>query len=380
MRRTPLVAQAVCLAGLMSLAPAALAGDPNTPALPKPPARQRAAAAAADNPDVSAPLTGSWLRLPRLPESKEQFGLEACAGKIYAVAGICDDKETASCFVYDMNDGRWSPIAPLPKEVQSLCLRAVKCRLFAFGGYHHRWAVKHPNVWLYDPDADAWLPRCPMPVSREDAGSAVINGQVWIVGGLTNPGHQLVNQIDVYDPDLDAWVGSWTIRPHDADWPGRALGDFACAAGNTLWCLAGTETTENYPFLLAAAEGFLADESEAAYIPVPDPRCYAEAEVIGDSLFVVGGCRTSTTDYADTMLVLDLPSQTWKEPVPLPYSARGQGVCSWEGILYVAGGYNGRTRDDFCLWRGERNPEFDTSPWQTEGQADDSDVQSTTVP
>jgi hypothetical protein len=88
-----------------------------------------------------------------------------------------------------------------------------------------------------------------MPVAREDAGSAVINGQVWIVGGLTNPGHQLVAQIDVYDPDLDAWVQSLAIKPHDADWPGRALGDFACAVGDTLWCLAGTETTENYPFL-----------------------------------------------------------------------------------------------------------------------------------
>jgi len=370
MRITALPVQAVCLAGLLSLAPAALAGDPNTATIPKPPTRQRTSAAAEDDPDVSSPLAGPWLRLPRLPESKEQFGLEACAGKIYAVAGICNDEETASCFVYDTNEGRWSPMAPLPKDVQSLCLRAVKGRLFCFGGYHHRWAIKHPNVWLYDPDSDAWLPRCSMPVAREDAGSAVINDQVWIIGGLTNPSHQLVAQIDVYDPDLDAWVESWAIKPHDEDWPGRALGDFACAAGATLWCLAGTETTENYPFLQPAATGFVATQGEVAYISVPDPRCYAELEAIGDSLYVVGGCRTSTTDYADTMLILDLPTQTWKEPVPLPYRARGQGVCSWNGILYVAGGYDGQTRNDFWLWMGEKNPELDGPLWETPDQAE----------
>lgn len=364
MRTSPVLAQAACLAGLLSLASALWADDPNEPTLPAAPTRQKAVAALEDNSDLSAPLAGPWLRLPRLPENKEQFGLEACAGKIYAVAGICDHEETSSSFVYDTSAGRWSPIAPLPLSVQSLCLRAVKGRLFCFGGYHHRWAIKYPHVWLYDPEADAWRPRCPMPVAREDAGSAVINNQVWIVGGLTNPGHQLVTQIDIYDPDLDAWVQSLTIKPHEGDWPGRALGDFACAAGDTLWCLAGTETTESYPFLQPSPLGFLASATDMAYLPVPDPRCYAELEIIGDSLFVVGGCRTSTTDYADTMLILDIPTQTWREPVPLPYAARGQGACSWNGILYVGGGYDGRTRNDFCLWMGDKNPNLDESPWQ----------------
>ncbi len=69
--------------------------------------------------------------------------------------------------------------------------------------------------------------------------------------------------------------------------------------------------------------------------------------------FFVADLHALTTDYADTMLVLDLPTQTWKKPVPLPYGARGQGVCSNNGLLYVAGGYDGKTRKDFFLWMGE---------------------------
>jgi N-acetylneuraminic acid mutarotase len=289
---------------------------------------------------------GPWLRLADLPESKEQFGLEACEGKIYAIAGICHDEETASCFVYDTNNGQWSPIAPLPKRLQSPCVRAVKGRLFCFAGYDHALAIKFPDVYLYDPNADAWLPRRPMPVPREDAGSAVINGQVWIVGGFTHPGHKLVAQIDL-------WFPPFAIKPHDGDWPGRALGDFGCAFGDHFWRMDGTEITENYPYLYPSPFGFFTDGTDLGYVPIPDPRCYAEVEVIGDSLYVVGGCRTSTTDYADTMIILDMPTQTWKKPVPLPYPARGQGVCSWNGLLYVAGGYDGKTRSDFCLWMGE---------------------------
>jgi hypothetical protein len=52
------------------------------------------------------------------------------------------------------------------------------------------------------------------------------------------------------------------------------------------------------------------------------------------------------------MVILDLQTQTWEKPVPLAYPARGQGVCSWNGILYVAGGYDGQSRSDFYLWTG----------------------------
>jgi len=349
MRMTPLLAMVACLASLVSLAPVVWADDPNTAAVPKPLTRQ------ATPVPLEAPLQvpGPWLRLPNLPESKEQFGLEACEGKIYAVAGICNGEETDTSFVYDTNDGQWQPIAPLPRRVQSICLRAVNGRLFSFGGYHHTYAIKHPDVWLYDPISNAWLPRAPLPVPREDAGSAVVNDQVWIIGGLTNPGHKLVMQIDVYDPGLNAWVLSFTIKPHDGDWPGRALGDFACAANGDIWCLAGTENMENYPHLQPSPLGFFTSRTGLGYINIPDPRCYAELETVGDSLFVVGGCRASTTDYADTMLILDMLTHGWRKPVPLPYPARGQGVCSWNGILYVAGGYDGKTRNDFCLWMGE---------------------------
>jgi N-acetylneuraminic acid mutarotase len=339
MKKTPLLTLAACLVGLLSQAPAV----------------------SADDNKIGAPESSPWLRLADMPQSKEQFGLEACEGKIYAIAGICNGEETTSCFVYDTNEGRWSPMAPLPKRLQSPCVRAVKGRLLCFAGYDHATAIKFPDVFLYDPNANAWRSRAPMAIPREDGGSAILNGQVWLISGLTQPGHKLIPEIDVYDPDLNVWLPPFTIKPHDADWPGRALGDFGCTVGNTIWCLGGTENTANYPRLQPSPLGFFFNATDLGYIVIPDPRCYAEVEPIGNHIYVVGGCRTSTTDYADTMLVLNAETQIWEKPVLQPYSARGPGACSWNGALYLAGGYDGRTRSDFYLWMDEDQPRIDVN-------------------
>jgi hypothetical protein len=350
---TRLLVLIVSLTSLVGVTAPASGGDSNPPALQSPTVGQAPGQTSGSGVSASPPIVGSWLRLADMPESKEQFGLEACGGKIYAVAGVHNDEETGTSFVYNTNNGVWSPIAPLPRAVQSPCLRAVKGRLFCFQGYDHRIQVKYPDVFLYDPNANAWLPRSPIPIPREDAGSAVINGRVWIVGGLTNPAHTIVPRIDIYDPGLDVWLPPLTIRPRGDVWPGRALGDFGCAVGNQFWCLGGTEDMIDYPLLHPNPWGFFtATGTDLSTIAIPDPRCYAAVEAIGDCLFVVGGCYTSTTDYATTMLILDVPTRTWKKPVPLPYPARCQAACTWNDTLYVAGGYDGRTRADFFLWLG----------------------------
>jgi N-acetylneuraminic acid mutarotase len=240
-------------------------------------------------------------------------------------------------------------MAPLPRAVQSVCLRAVNDQLYCFGGYDHRLATKYNDVWWYDPNTDTWWPRAPMPVPREDAGSAVINGQVWIFGGLTNPGHTLVDRVDIYDPDLDVWIPSEALQLQA--WPKRALGDFGSAMGPFFYSLAGTDTMDNYSWWLQPTPmGFLTDGVILEYINVPDPRCYAEIEVVGNLLYIVGGVRTSLWDYADTMLIYDTESRGWQDAVPLPYCARGQGACTYDGALYIAGGYDGAGRRDFYQW------------------------------
>jgi hypothetical protein len=90
MRMTPLLGLVVCLAGLMSPVSLQAEDDPNAAAIPMPAVRGRIEPTTPGADINSVGVVGPWLRLRPLPESKEQFGLEACGDKIYAVAGICN--------------------------------------------------------------------------------------------------------------------------------------------------------------------------------------------------------------------------------------------------------------------------------------------------
>jgi hypothetical protein len=298
-------------------------------------------------------VAGEWLRLPDLPEGKEQFGFESCMGRLYAVAGVSAAGETGRAFYYDVASGVWVGMAPLPVAVQSLCLRAAVGRLFAFGGYDSGRGVKYDRVWEYDEVLDTWNPRASMPVACEDMGSAVVDGSVWLVGGVGGPGHRLVSQVQRYECGSDRWRNPVSVSWGERDWGGRALGDFCCAVNGRVWCLGGTERLVGYPGLWPSVGGLVFGGKAVERLPLRAGRCYAEVEAVGDLVYVVGGCRESTSAFFTTMDILDIVHREWLTPVRLPYGARGQGVCSWDGVLYVAGGWDGQVRKDFYAWRAK---------------------------
>jgi N-acetylneuraminic acid mutarotase len=280
-----------------------------------------------------------WQRLPDMPQAKEQLGFEAMGDHLYAVGGVCDGNETNTGFTYDLLAGSWEPVAPMSLAIQSPCLRAVGGRLFLIGGYDHRIKVKYSQCLEYDAASDQWLERSPMPSGREDMGSAVVGDEIWIFGGVTNPEHEILSDIVVYNSSMDFWAGPY-LMPEP--W---ALGDPAAPAGETVYLLAGTNTMFGYPSLQPARYGWAfnsQDRSWSLVEGIPTPRCYAECELIGSCIYVVGGVSASTTDWFSTMDILDIRTTTWRPSKPLPYAARGMGVASARGELYIAGGYNGR--------------------------------------
>ncbi len=289
---------------------------------------------------LSTLLAGAvWQRLPDMPQAKEQFGFQAMGDRLYAIGGICDGQETNTGFAYNLLTAVWEPVAPMSLAIQSPCLRAVGDRLFLIGGYDSHRKIKYAQCLEYDAAADQWLERSPMPSGREDMGSAVVGDEIWIFGGVANPEHEILNEILVYSCSADMWVG-----PYEMPEP-RALGDWAESAGETIYLLAGTTTMFGYPSLWPADYGWAFNSRDRIWSlieGIPTPRCYAECELIDSSIYVVGGVGLSTSDYFSTMDILDTGTNTWRPSKPLPYAARGMGVTSARGELYVAGGHNGR--------------------------------------
>ncbi len=280
-----------------------------------------------------------WQRLPDMPQAKEQHGFEAVGDRLYAIGGICDGNETNTGFAYDLLAGSWEPVAPMSLAIQSPSLRAVGDRLFLVGGYDSHRRIKYAQCLEYDATADQWLERSPMPSGREDMGSAVVGDEIWIFGGVANPDHQILDEILVYNTSMDFWTGPYSMPEP------RALGDLAASAGETVYLLTGTNTLFGYPALVPAEDGWAFNSRDRTWLSIegiPTPRCYAESELIGSSIYVVGGVSSSTTDWFSTMDILDVRTNTWRPSKPLPYAARGMGVASARGELYVAGGHNER--------------------------------------
>ena len=309
-----------------------------------------------------------WQRLPDMPQPKEQLAFEAMGDRLYAVGGICDGSETTTGFAYDLPAGCWEPIAPMPLAIQSPCLRAVGDRLFLIGGYDSYRKIKYEQCLEYDAVLDQWLQRSPMPSGREDMGSAVIGEEIWVFGGVTNPEHEVLNEVLVYNTTLDVWDG-----PYKMPEP-RALGDFAVSLGETVYLLAGTNTLFGYPYLQPAEYGWAfnsGDRSWSLVEGIRTPRCYAESERIGSLIYVVGGVSSSTTNWFSTMDILDTDTNTWRASKPLPYAARGMGVTSTGGELYIAGGHNGRAHARCHVYIPD-NPDIDmlSSDPNSPGDAD----------
>ena len=90
--------------------------------------------------------------------------------------------------------------------------------------------------------------------------------------------------------------------------------------------------------------------SHASAAPVPEARTEVGAARLGvDALVVLGGLRAdgSTTDRVD---VYDLPSASWRSGPKLPVPLHHPGAASFEGRVYVAGGFTSGGTESASVW------------------------------
>jgi DNA-binding CsgD family transcriptional regulator/N-acetylneuraminic acid mutarotase len=72
----------------------------------------------------------------------------------------------------------------------------------------------------------------------------------------------------------------------------------------------------------------------------PDPASNISGVVVGDRIFVPGGC-TSTTGVIDRLGVYDPTRDSWAQGAPMPVAACGYALAVLDGMVYVLGGWDG---------------------------------------
>lgn len=220
-----------------------------------------------------------WTTLEPLTELRQEIGVAALDGNVYAVGGFREDRTTTSTVeVYNPRTDSWTTVQPLPVAVNHPAAAASGGKLYVLGGYRGP-GLENPTdaLQVYDPVAQMWALKAPMPSARGGLATAAIGGKIYAVGGAAEAA---AGDVAAYDPATD----SWTVLE-----------------------------------------------------PLSTPRDHLGAGVVDGKIFAVGG-RDGRSFTLTTVEAYDPATNQWQQLPPLPTGRSGHGVAVLGGCLYAFGG------------------------------------------
>jgi len=224
-----------------------------------------------------------WVTLEALSEPRQEIGVAALDGKVYAFGGFREDRTTtATVEVYDPQTDSWTTVQPLPVAVNHPAAAANGGKLYVLGGYRGP-GLQNPTdaLQIYDPVAQTWTLKAPMPSARGSLAAAAAGGKIYAVGGAAEAA---VGDMAAYDPAADTWT---------------------------------------------------------SLEPLPTPRDHLGVGVVDGRVFAVGG-RDGRSFTLNTVEAYDPVTDRWQQLPPMPTGRSGHGVAVLSGCLYAFGGEGNR--------------------------------------
>ena len=301
-------------------------GRPRRPALAAAAAAAAAALAAGCarlTPFGVAPGAGRWTTAAGLSVPRDDFGLAALGGRLYAVGGMTGARGNAldSVEVYDPAAGAWGRGPRLPVALSSLRAATLGERLYAAGGARDDAEVD--LVWSLTPGrteaGSRWTPAAPLRLARLGHGLAALSGRLYAAGGLH--AGEPTETVEAYEPDGDRWSAAPPL-------PEARYNLGLLPLGGRLYAVGGSDAARR-----ASGAVFVFDPAAGRWAsgpPLPEPLSGFGAAVLGD--------RRAHLLHHRTHLVLDARAGTWLRARPMPTSRHGLGAVEIGGRLLAAGG------------------------------------------
>ncbi len=257
--------------------------------------------------------TGQWRLGPPLPMALHHPNVAAVGSKIYVAGGFSGSSftPTAQTFELDIDTEVWTPRPNLRAARAAGAAVAYAGRLYVFGGDAGGPSVTDASV--YDPSTNQWTDLAPMPTPRNHMAAAVLRGRIYVVGG--RPGNLSVNEM--YDPTTNEWL---TKTPMPTPRSGHGVG----SVGGMLIAFGGEGNPNTPTGLFSDVEAYNEDLEEWARLdPMPIPRHGIGIGVVGNAMFVPGGAvlegygATAQSDFFEV-----------REDVLLPQYVVGRGYST----------------------------------------------------
>ncbi|SCL20622.1 Serine protease, subtilisin family [Micromonospora nigra] len=220
----------------------------------------------------------------------------------------------------------WTRIPNAPAAIYDNAAAWLDGKVYSVGGGGG--TVTERKAWAYDPDAGAWTTLPDLPRVRSKAAAAAVGGKLYVFGGW-GADDAPVAVVDVFDPT----AGTWSTLPGATNpTPTAAAG--AAVVGNRVYLVGGcadaacTDTDK----LVVFDAGTGTFRTGAAY---PHPVSWLSCGGIGEAVYCAGG--TGTTEYTDAYRY-DPVGDSWSELPDMPVDLWGSQHAAAGGMLVLAGG------------------------------------------
>jgi N-acetylneuraminic acid mutarotase len=277
--------------------------------------------------------TDRWSALRGAPLERTEVAAARIGRFVYVVGGFeeASGGTVAAVERYDIRQGSWRRVAPMPVGLNHPTAVAYRGRLYVHGGYEGAAGLTEPSAALlrYDPGTDRWrrLPDSPTP--RAAHAAAVIGRRLFVAGGANDSGS--LRSLEIYDFGRRRWSSG-------PSFPGPARNHTTgVASGGRFYVLAGRDAGN-----LAAAERY--DPRRRAWQELPPlrtPRGGIAAGRLRDGRIVVFGGEELTpggTTIASVEL-FDPRTMRWRALPDLRTPRHGLGgVALGRRVYAIEGG------------------------------------------
>ncbi len=279
-------------------------------------------------PDTRTATTAEdgWQELSSLPMRRAGMGVVAVNGKIYVIGGMTQDGASDRVDIYTIETEDWQTTAPRPQALGNVGAVVLGQKILVPGGCD---ANRNPSaaVHVYDIEHDTWEEVAPLPDPLCAYALSASQDQAYLFGGWDGANYQAVAY--TYSLESDTWE---KISPPSV---ARAFGA-AATLQDRVFYVGGYDGRKEWDL----CEIYRIDKNRwETCEPMLQPRGGLGLTVIGGRLQAVGGGWNTYMAFNERYNPEDNRWTVFKTPIVGKWLHTG--VTSWDGTLYIIGGWDG---------------------------------------
>lgn len=241
-----------------------------------------------------------WILIDTMANPRVGATASVVDGKIFLIGGWASVNLNTN-EMYDPSTNMWTSRASMPTPRGFLSSVVIDGKIYVIaGGY----PIATKKLEVYDAATDVWTTKADLNVARINGRAAAVGGKIYVFAGNPN-----TRSCEYYDTQTDTWT-------YFSDFPETSGGIVSVAAYNGLIYVfgGGYYTGLNTVYIYNPQTDEWTRKSD-----MPTPRTVAQACLMYDKIFVIGG---ATGEYVSSAAneMYDPTSDTFLigEPMPVP--------------------------------------------------------------